>query len=71
MTHRTALGVAPEEAWFKSSYSNNEGGVCVEVADLTPTAQVGVRDSKHKAGPALVVPAAAWAAFVAGARSGF
>lgn len=71
MTHRTALEVAPEEAWFKSSYSNNEGGVCVEVADLAATAQVGIRDSKHKAGPALVVPVAAWAEFVAEARTGF
>ncbi|MFJ2177285.1 DUF397 domain-containing protein [Streptomyces sp. NPDC101062] len=71
MTHRTALQVAPEEAWFKSSYSNNEGGVCVEVAHLTPTAHVGIRDSKRKTGPALVVPAAAWAEFVTGARSGF
>ncbi|WP_381794941.1 DUF397 domain-containing protein [Streptomyces niveus] len=44
---------------------------CVEVADLARTAQVGIRDSKHKAGPALVVPARAWAEFVAEVRYGF
>lgn len=49
--------------WRKSSYSNGDGGACVEVADGVPGA-VPVRDSKHPAGPALVVPAGAWAAFV-------
>ena len=34
----------------------------MEIADLT--SQVGVRDSKDKTGPALVVPAAAWSSFV-------
>ncbi|MFF8789195.1 DUF397 domain-containing protein [Streptomyces sp. NPDC015125] len=64
----TAFDVAPESAWFKSSYSNDTGGACVEVADLT--AQVGIRDSKDKSGPALVVPAAAWSSFVGLVRSG-
>ncbi|MGW2257843.1 DUF397 domain-containing protein [Streptomyces sp. NPDC001780] len=71
MTHRIAIDVAPEPAWFKSSYSSENGTACVEVADLTRTGRVGVRDSKDKSGPALVVPAAAWAEFIAGARSGF
>ncbi|MFJ6566762.1 DUF397 domain-containing protein [Streptomyces sp. NPDC091292] len=61
-TNITALEVAPESAWFKSSYSNDTGGSCVEVADLAD--QVGIRDSKNKNGPALVVPAAAWSSFV-------
>ncbi|MBX7551552.1 DUF397 domain-containing protein [Streptomyces sp. tea 10] len=60
--------MASESAWFKSSYSNDTGGNCVEVADLTP--QVGIRDSKKKSGPALVVPAAAWSSFIGLVRSG-
>ncbi|MGW6317562.1 DUF397 domain-containing protein [Streptomyces sp. NPDC055099] len=59
--------VAPESAWFKSSYSNDSGGSCVEIAELD--SQVGIRDSKVKSGPALVVPAAAWSSFVELVRS--
>ena len=54
--------------WRKSSYSNQDGGNCVEVADSF-TGVVPVRDSKDPDGPALVFPAAAWAAFVAGVRA--
>jgi hypothetical protein len=67
-THSTAPDVAPESAWFKSSYSNDTGGSCVEIANLT--SQVGIRDSKDKTGPALVVPATAWSSLVALVRSG-
>ncbi|MGA6152288.1 DUF397 domain-containing protein [Stenotrophomonas sp. NPDC087984] len=70
MTHRIASDVAPEGAWFKSSYSENNGTACVEIAHLSHTAQVGIRDSKDKGGPALVVPAGAWAEFVAAVRRG-
>ncbi|MFE7532376.1 DUF397 domain-containing protein [Kitasatospora sp. NPDC057542] len=52
----------PELAWFKSSYSSNEGGECVEVAE-TPGV-VRVRDSKDKSGPQLAFEPAAWEAFV-------
>ncbi|PSK72128.1 DUF397 domain-containing protein [Streptomyces sp. CS149] len=52
-------------AWRSSSYSNQEGGNCVQVADGFPGV-VPVRDSKNPTGPALVVPAAAWSAFIAG-----
>lgn len=62
-TYITARDVAEESAWFKSSYSNDTGGACVEIADLTQ--QVGIRDSKDKEGPALVVPLASWREFVA------
>ncbi|MEU3001031.1 DUF397 domain-containing protein [Streptomyces sp. NPDC007027] len=57
--------------WFTSSYSNN-GGNCVEVAaNLTAThGIVPVRDSKVVDGPVVTVPATAFAAFVAGVRSG-
>ncbi|MFE4826718.1 DUF397 domain-containing protein [Streptomyces sp. NPDC056672] len=61
-THRPSTSLAPESAWSKSSYSSQDGGNCVEIADLTGA--VGVRDSKDKTGPALVVPAAAWTSFV-------
>jgi hypothetical protein len=57
-----------EDAWFKSSYSTQEGGACVEIADLTTA--IGVRDSKDKTGPALLIPPAAWAEFVGGVRTG-
>ena len=50
-------------AWFKSSYSGDEGGQCVEVA--AHPAAVHVRDSKNPEGPALALPPAAWAAFTA------
>ncbi|GHJ27855.1 hypothetical protein TPA0910_22880 [Streptomyces hygroscopicus subsp. sporocinereus] len=50
-------------AWRKSSYSNQAGGDCVEVADGIPGV-VPVRDSKRPDGPALVFPAASWTAFV-------
>ncbi|MER8103677.1 DUF397 domain-containing protein [Kitasatospora sp. NPDC094016] len=50
-------------AWIKSSYSSNEGGQCVEVAE-TPTV-VHVRDSKDKSGPQLAFEPATWQAFVA------
>ncbi|MEU9015893.1 DUF397 domain-containing protein [Streptomyces sp. NPDC048479] len=54
--------MAEESAWFKSSYSNDTGGSCIEIADLA--SQVGIRDSKDKTGPVLVVPASAWGSFV-------
>jgi len=49
--------------WRKSSYSNADGGDCIEVADNIPGA-VPVRDSKDPHGPALLFPAATWTAFI-------
>jgi hypothetical protein len=54
--------------WRKSSYSNNAGGECVEVADGLPGV-VAIRDSKDPHGPALVFPAGAWSAFIAAVRA--
>ncbi|MFF4367494.1 DUF397 domain-containing protein [Streptomyces sp. NPDC001594] len=51
------------DVWRKSSHSGNESGSCVEVLDSHPTA-VPVRDSKNPTGPALLIPAPAWTAFV-------
>lgn len=56
-------------AWRKSSYSNNNGGDCVEVADNLPGV-VPVRDSKNPDGPALIFPAGAWATFIASLKMG-
>ncbi|MGX1851435.1 DUF397 domain-containing protein [Streptomyces sp. NBC_01456] len=55
--------------WRKSSYSNNDGGVCVEVADHIP-GLVPVRDSKNPHGPALLIPDRAWTAFISGLKGG-
>jgi hypothetical protein len=53
--------------WRKSSYSNSDGGNCLEVADGIPTV-VPVRDSKAPARGAIVFRAEAWAAFVDGVK---
>ncbi|WNI17248.1 DUF397 domain-containing protein [Actinacidiphila sp. ITFR-21] len=65
-----APDIAPEGAWFKSSYSQENANACVEVADLTGTGRVAIRDSKDKSGPALVIPAESFAAFVTAVREG-
>jgi len=54
--------------WRKSSYSSQSGN-CVEVATNLPGA-VAIRDSKHREGPGLLVPAAEWRAFVRGLKAG-
>ncbi|NJQ02877.1 DUF397 domain-containing protein [Streptomyces zingiberis] len=56
--------------WRKSSYSNQEGGNCVEVAAGFPGV-VPVRDSKAPHGPALVFGAGSWAAFIAEVQAGW
>lgn len=52
-----------ESKWRKSSYSSDQGGNCVEVAE-TPTATVAVRDSKTPAGPILTIDPAAFTTFL-------
>ncbi|MEV6670507.1 DUF397 domain-containing protein [Streptomyces sp. NPDC051162] len=65
----TALEVAGEASWFKSSYSSQDnGGGCVSIAVLT--GRVGVRDSKHANGPAFIVPTGAWSIFITEFRAG-
>ncbi|MFG3410189.1 DUF397 domain-containing protein [Streptomyces sp. NPDC048142] len=56
-------------AWRKSSYSNQDGGACVEVADGF-TAVVPVRDSKNPSGPALTFAADGWSSFVSAVSNG-
>lgn len=55
--------------WRKSSYSDGQGGSCVEVSDTYPGI-VPVRDSKDPDGPALIFPAESWAYFVAAIKDG-
>jgi hypothetical protein len=52
-------------SWRKSSYSNTDGGECVEVAAGLPSL-VPVRDSKAPSRGTLLFEASAWAAFVDG-----
>ncbi|TMR42115.1 DUF397 domain-containing protein [Actinomadura geliboluensis] len=47
--------------WRKSSYSDHQGGNCIEVACLAPV--ISVRDSKDPDGPKLTFSVAAWSAF--------
>lgn len=56
-------------AWRKSSYSNPDGGQCVEVADGF-TAAIPVRDSKTPRGPVLMFPAGGWSTFIAAVKDG-
>ncbi|WP_327353995.1 DUF397 domain-containing protein [Streptomyces sp. NBC_01304] len=50
--------------WFKSSYSDDQGAECLEVA-LTPRT-THIRDSKlNPRSPSFEVPVDAWSAFVA------
>ncbi|MFJ9178855.1 DUF397 domain-containing protein [Streptomyces sp. NPDC102360] len=54
--------------WFKSSYSDSQGGECLEVA--TRPTRIHVRDSKlGPQGPTFTAAATAWNAFLAHART--
>ncbi|WP_415949731.1 DUF397 domain-containing protein [Streptomyces sp. KLOTTS4A1] len=63
MNPKSQLSEQSTIAWRKSTYSDGEGGDCLEVADDHP-GLVPVRDSKNPDGPKLVFRAAAWSAFV-------
>jgi hypothetical protein len=57
--------------WGKSSYSNGEGGQCVEFArNFAASGIVPVRDSKDPEGPAIVTSPGSWTSFVSAVRSG-
>ena len=55
--------------WVKSSYSDRDGGDCVEVAPGIPGV-VPVRDSKVPQVSTLLFPKAGWASFVAAVKGG-
>ncbi|WP_078917981.1 DUF397 domain-containing protein [Streptomyces sp. NRRL WC-3725] len=54
--------------WRKSSYSNGDGGHCVEVAHNIPNL-IPVRDSKLPHGPVLLLPPTAWTPFITALKS--
>ncbi|MGP3989146.1 DUF397 domain-containing protein [Streptomyces sp. 3N207] len=58
-----------DAAWFKSSYSDNQGGECVEGARLS-AGVMAVRDSKQPDGPAFAFRSDAWSAFLTSVKSG-
>ncbi|MFD9863552.1 DUF397 domain-containing protein [Streptomyces alboflavus] len=49
--------------WFRSTYSSEQGGECVEVARAAAT--IHIRDSKNPTGPILHLHPATWTAFLA------
>lgn len=51
--------------WRTSSYSNGNGGDCVEVADDD---EIHVRDTKNRHDMTLMFDTAAWAEFIARLR---
>ena len=55
--------------WRKSSFSNGQGGACVETLKL-PGGGRAVRHSKDPDGPALIFTPAEWDAFLKGVRAG-
>lgn len=55
-------------AWRRSSYSNQAGGDCVDVAERFDV--LHVRDSKAPHGPALCFDGASWAAFTGELKAG-
>ncbi|MDT0265795.1 DUF397 domain-containing protein [Streptomyces sp. DSM 44915] len=55
--------------WFTSSYSNNQGGACVEGARLNADA-MAIRDTKDRTRATFVFPTPTWTTFVAAVRSG-
>ncbi|MEU5270362.1 DUF397 domain-containing protein [Streptomyces hygroscopicus] len=55
--------------WRKSTYSNGDGGHCVEIADNF-RGVIPVRDSKDPHGPALAFPVSSWSSFISAVKSG-
>ncbi|MFC5666393.1 DUF397 domain-containing protein [Kitasatospora misakiensis] len=49
--------------WFKSSYSSEQGGECLEALRLS--SGIAIRDSKDKSGPSLQFSADAWQSLLA------
>ncbi|MFC9425453.1 DUF397 domain-containing protein [Streptomyces sp. NPDC056987] len=68
MTEQFIPGAAALNGWRKSSYSGNESGSCVEVADNHPTG-IPIRDSKTPHAPALLFPRAGWSSFITAVKS--
>ncbi|WP_313960189.1 DUF397 domain-containing protein [Streptomyces sp. CFMR 7] len=68
-TDTSAREPIPEDAWFKSSFSDGTGNNCIEVANQS--SRTYVRDSKQKkGGPTLAFPASTFSSFIETVRSG-
>lgn len=52
---------AKAPTWRTSSYTHGNGGACVEVGNADRA--IVVRDTKDRAGQALIFPTASWRAF--------
>lgn len=52
----------PNAQWFTSSYSNDQGGQCVQAARFN--GQMAVRDSKSPEGPTFAFDTPAWMHFI-------
>ncbi|MFF6995188.1 DUF397 domain-containing protein [Streptomyces sp. NPDC008313] len=63
MADRTVSDLTALKGWRKSSYSNDQGGSCVEVLDGHPSG-IPVRDSTVPHGAAVVFPRADWTSFI-------
>ena len=54
--------------WFTSSYSNDQGGQCVQAARFT--GGMAVRDSKNPEGPTFTFGTPAWRQFISAVAEG-
>ncbi|QKW18447.1 DUF397 domain-containing protein [Kitasatospora sp. NA04385] len=67
MQPKVFLASTEPRSWRKSSYSNGDGGDCIEVDDSNPG---HVRDSKDPSGPVLEFSPTAWSSFVTATVNG-
>lgn len=58
-----------QAVWHKSSFSNGNGGNCVEHSELSD-GRHALRHSKHPERTPLIFTDAEWRAFIAGVRAG-
>jgi len=67
-----ALPDLTQVAWVRSTYSDGNGGQCIEwaPAEAAATGIVPVRDSKNPSGPTLAFPTDAFAAFINAVKAG-
>ncbi|MEX3107230.1 MULTISPECIES: DUF397 domain-containing protein [unclassified Streptomyces] len=65
MRHTPELSTA---RWRRSSYSNTNGGNCVEITEDFPGI-VPIRDSKDPGGPMLTVPTPVWDTFISSLKA--
>ncbi|PKR47116.1 DUF397 domain-containing protein [Streptomyces sp. EAG2] len=61
--HITTHAALSDAHWFTSSYSNAQGGECVE-GSVLDGGQMAIRDTKDRRRGAFVFEASAWGAFI-------